>query len=55
MVSTMSANLASLPLLHEHKVPNRSACLDGLLSAREPYGSSSIPFTSKVRLCSFAS
>ena len=36
MVFTMSANLASLPLLHEHKVPHRSACLDGLLSACEP-------------------
>ena len=50
MVSTMSANLASLPLLQKSKVTNCSACLDGLLSAREPYGSSSIPFTSKVHL-----
>ena len=31
MVSTMSADLVSLPLLHEPKVPHRSACLDGLL------------------------
>ena len=42
MVSTMSADLVSLPLLHEPKVSHRSVCLDGLLLLHEPYESYSL-------------
>ena len=35
MVSTMSADLVSLPFLHEPKVPHRSACLAGLHFLRD--------------------
>ena len=48
----MSADLVSLPLLHEPKVPLRSACFDSLLLVREHCRS--LPRTLHKSLCARA-